>query len=136
MADLRALLESALSQHIAAETSATCYTGTDNETKAAPCVVVTAGDAEEIEPLSGVYRIAAACMAKSAAGGDTGAHDTLCAGVRNAYKIDTPSLITALQGYESGLKVYGTGEGDSVSTEQDGDLWTQTWTRDIVCCEA
>ena len=79
MADLRALLESALDQHLTAQltaagiTGTSVYRGVDNDDKAAPCVIVACAELEELFPKGGHYSATTAIMAKSVAAGDSGA---------------------------------------------------------------
>lgn len=133
--DIRNLIESALSQHLAAQISgSTVYKGTGNSLKAAPCIIVTVGSATEDPPYSAIYSVPVMVTVKSVAKGDTGEHDTLCTSVRDELASDFDTLNTALRTYESTLWVYGSGAPDTLETDVEDDVWALTFGVELVAC--
>jgi hypothetical protein len=127
--EIRELLETALQTYLAAETSATVYTGTDDATKALPCLIVAAGDYKEEYVGSALYRCTVRIMVRSAVD-DLTDHNTLCDSVRTALRVTGDELATALD--SATLRIYGWGAPDEHESTAEDDAYTDTFTVEIM----
>jgi hypothetical protein len=129
MADIREMIETVLAAHLRTETSATVYTGTNDGDKALPCVIVEAPEYEEMVPESAVYRVRVAVHVKGAVD-DLTNHNALAAAAHRAIRFNHGEW--AALG-TSALRIYGIGEAESHEASAESDVFTDTYTTELVC---
>jgi|ERR1044071_1665617 hypothetical protein len=105
------------------------YTGLDDETKVAPCVVIYAEDASEDFPKSGLYHVRTKVTVKEIAA-DTETTSSLSKTVFDAFLgsgVENNLMQSAISYSVCGVFV------DGSENTQEGDAWVQNMSFDIIC---
>lgn len=107
------------------------FTGTDNDDKAAPCVICWSESATEDFPFSGIWHVKTNIIVKQmAADATVDGENTLLGTVHSAFLTNTIET-TLTNKSPSNYFVYQV-VFDGNSSTQDGDAWIHTLSLDIV----
>ena len=117
----KSVLETAAISNLPAER---IYTGIDNDTIKAPCVVLSATEGKEEIKNSGIYRVRLAVKVKEIAY-DTSTEITLAVDVFNVLCNSDFNSITNYAVYDLSV--------EDQHNAESGDAWTQTILLEVVC---
>jgi hypothetical protein len=95
-----------------------------------PCVIVEAPEYEEMVPESAVYRVRVAVHVKGAVDDITN-HNALAAAAHRAIRLSNGQWWTEMG--TSALRIYGIGEAESHESSAESDVFTDTYTTELVC---